>query len=86
MKLQLRVLLMDEGSVFLNLDPFQKAIRESPENEETLQMLADAEQRGYELQKSWMKTLNKEDERTAQLTVEMSSTTTGTTNVTELSS
>ena len=79
--------LMDEGGVFLNVDPFQREVKESPENEETLRMLADAEQRSLELQKELdeaQQMLNKEKERTAQLTEELSSATTGTTEVTEL--
>ena len=50
-------------------------------------MLAEAEQRSLELQKELdeaQQMLNKEKERTAQLTEELSSATTGTTEVTEL--
>jgi hypothetical protein len=79
--------LVDEVGVFLDVEPFQKELKEPSEREETLQMLAEAEQRGFELQKELdeaREMLIKEQEKTAQLTEELSSSSTATTEVTEL--
>ena len=82
--------LVDEEGVFLEVEPFQKEVKESSESEETLQKLAEAEQKGFELQRELDETrelLVKEQERTAQLTEELSSATdtaTATTEITEL--
>ena len=84
------VTLVDEEGVFLEVEPFQKEVKESSESEETLQKLAEAEQKGFELQRELDETrelLVKEQERTAQLTEELSSapdTATATAEITEL--
>ena len=78
---------MDEDGVFLNVDPFQREVKDSSEGEETLQKLADAEQIGAELQIELYQTqdlLAKEQERTTKLAVELSSATATTTAPVEI--
>ena len=66
--------LVDEDGVFLNVTPFQREVKESAESEDILQRLAEAENKGAELEAKLEQT--KEQERTAQLTEELSSATT----------
>ena len=42
--------LVDDEGVFLEVEPFQREVKESSETEEALQKLAEAEQKGVELQ------------------------------------
>ena len=68
--------------MFLNVDPFQRDVKDSSESEEMLQKLADAEQKGVELQIELDQTrdlLAKEQERATKLAEVLSSATATTT-------
>ena len=78
--------------MFLNVDPFQREVKDSSESEEILQKLANAEQKGVELQIELDQTrglLAQEQERATKLAEELSSTTATTAdpaNIAELQS
>ena len=74
--------LMDEEGVFLNVDQFQRAVKDSSESEEMLEKLANAEQKGVELRMELDQTrdlLAKEQEKSSKLAEELSSAKTATT-------